>query len=455
MKIAVIGAGVSGHAVAWNLRGAGHEIDVYERTGRLGGECSTVHIAIGGEERWADLGVNDFNRRTYRNVVAVMDEVGAEYRDLEDTACFYTGDDEIVYTLDDDSDTPMQGDLRAEFRRFRDGAAEFVENIHAYDGWTVERYLKEKGFSPDFARLCIYPRVNAMYFVHDQGPDRMPIEAVMHYYVLQEGFGTPEGPERKYFAGGSSAWIDRLGAACGARFVRGIGAVEISALPDHVDVHLEDVDLDYDKLVFACHAEDARRSFRHGLTDEVDKVLGRFTYLDSVAVLHTYSGFLPERREAWRTYNVMIRPDGAVPSPYSMTYVENRHQNDRENPERDVDGGAEFFVTLNPVVPIPADRILIDQSTGAPATRHFPHSVVTFDALQAQQELWPLQGINNVYFTGGWTLGAGLHEECWQAATRVANLIRDIEQDDQHLVHTGPGGRRRAPHHMRQAIGSA
>lgn len=194
MKIAVIGAGVSGHAVAWNLRGAGHEIDVYERTGRLGGECSTVHIAIGGEERWADLGVNDFNRRTYRNVVAVMDEVGAEYRDLEDTACFYTGDDEIVYTLDDDSDTPMQEDLRAEFRRFRDGAAEFVENIHAYDGWTVERYLKEMGFSPDFARLCIYPRVNAMYFVHDQGPDRMPIEAVMPTTSSRRASARPRAP---------------------------------------------------------------------------------------------------------------------------------------------------------------------------------------------------------------------------------------------------------------------
>jgi predicted NAD/FAD-binding protein len=224
-------------------------------------------------------------------------------------------------------------------------------------------------------------------------------------------------------------------------------------MPDHVDVHLEDVDLDYDKLVFACHAEDARKSFRHGLADEVDKVLGRFRYLDSVAVLHTYSGLLPERRDAWRTYNVMIRPDGAPPSPYSMTYVENRHQNDRENPERHLDG-EEFFVTLNPLVPIPADRILIDQATGAPATRHFPHSVVTFDALKAQQDLWPLQGVNNVYFAGGWTLGAGLHEECWEAATRVANLLRDIEQDEELLV-TGPAGNRRSPHYMRQAVGNA
>jgi predicted NAD/FAD-binding protein len=452
MKIAIIGGGVSGHAVAWNLKGAGHEIDVYERNGRLGGECSTVQVIVDGEERWADLGVNDFNRRTYRNVVAVMDYIGATYRDLEDTACFYTG--EFAYTLDEDSPVPMRDDLRGEFDRFRAGAVDFVENIHAYEGWTVEHYLKEKGFSPDFARMCIYPRVNAMYFVHDKGPDSMPIEAVMHYYVLQEGFGTPEGPERKYFVGGSSAWIEKLGAACDARFIRGIGAIEISAHPDHVDVHLEDMDVDYDKLVFTCHAEDARKSYREGLSERLDRILGSFTYLDSVAVLHTYSDMLPKQHDAWRTYNVSIRGEDAPPGPYSMTYVENRHQNDRQNPDRTADG-AEFFTTLNPLVPIPAEHILVDQATGAPATRHFPHSVVNFGALKAQQEVWATQGENNVYFAGGWTLGAGLHEECWEAATRVADLLRDIESDDLHLIHEGPEGKRRAPHYMRQAVGTA
>jgi hypothetical protein len=59
-----------------------------------------------------------------------------------------------------------------------------------------------------------------------------------------------------------------------------------------------------------------------------------------------------------------------------------------------------------------------------------------------------------VYFAGGWTLGAGLHEECWEAATRVANLLRDIEQDEELLV-TGPAGNRRSPHYMRQAVGNA
>ncbi len=453
MKIAIIGGGISGVAVAWHLKDSGHEVHIYERRPKIGGDCESAHVRIGSVERWSDLGVNDFNAATYKRVVAVMDELGFEYRDLEDTACFYTADGDLVYTIDGEYDTAMPPDLRKEFERFRKSAGDFVRNAHMYEGWTVEHYLQQKGFSPDFAAGCIYPRINAMYFVHDKGPGSMPIEAVMHYYVLQEGFGTGVPAERKYFVGGTETWIRALSRACGASALITGQEVGISAFPDHVTVHQKEGDVDYDRVVFACHALNARESFKEGLTDEVATVLGSFTYLDSTAVAHTWAGLLPRAHNAWRTYNVLIRPEGAPPTPYSMTYVENRHQNDHRNPEYDHYGGPQWFVTLNPQLPIPDSFVLTDARTGQPAVAHFPHNVVDFAALSAQQHLPPLQGRNNVYFAGGWTLGAGLHEECWEAAVRVADMLLGRETDTEHLYHIGPEGLRRAPHYMRSAVG--
>ena len=82
MRIAIIGAGVSGLALAWLLNDSGHDIDVYEREGAPGGDCKTARFNFGSYQRWSDLGVNDFNAATYSRVVAVMDQLGVEYADL-------------------------------------------------------------------------------------------------------------------------------------------------------------------------------------------------------------------------------------------------------------------------------------------------------------------------------------------------------------------------------------
>ena len=47
MKIAVVGAGISGLSAAW-LLSRRHEVTLYEQEGRLGGHSNTVDVEIDG-----------------------------------------------------------------------------------------------------------------------------------------------------------------------------------------------------------------------------------------------------------------------------------------------------------------------------------------------------------------------------------------------------------------------
>ena len=125
MKIAIIGGGIGGLAVAYNLikkwPSGGKplpEVTVYEATNRFGGNGDTVHFSLGtGRDmnpiapnflRWADLGVNDFNATAYVHIVAVMKEIGfTDYLPLEDTTTHYTLDGTTAFTQRQALTSPM------------------------------------------------------------------------------------------------------------------------------------------------------------------------------------------------------------------------------------------------------------------------------------------------------------------------------------------------------------
>ena len=80
-------------------------------------------------------------------------------------------------------------------------------------------------------------------------------------------------------------------------------------------------------MVMTCHADDAMRAIKQGMSQGLINVLDKVRYTNSIAVAHTFAGVLAPDRNAWRTYNVLIREGQAI-HPYSMTYVMNRHRND-------------------------------------------------------------------------------------------------------------------------------
>jgi predicted NAD/FAD-binding protein len=447
MKVAIIGGGIAGLTAAWQLNQAGIPVTVYDSALQLGGNAQTRKFIIANEDRFCDLGVNDFNANTYTNIVNMLNQLNIPYALLEDSACFYDPDGTYGYTIGDGAPyRQMSSDMAQEFTSFQQNAPAFLAaNPAKAATMTIQDYLTYGGYSDDFANNCILPRVNAMYFVSDQVPaGQTPFVAVMHYYTLQEGFGTPNGPKRMYFQNGAQPWIWALSDATQAGRILDTNVVIQFQNPGWMVTDGEGGNTEfYDTLIFACHASQIAALYPNPppALQPAFNLLPNFPYANSTAYAHTYAPALPADVNLWRTYNVMIL-DHTAPQPYSMTYVCNRHQNDEANPPLDYYGGPQFFVSLNPPVAIP------DEYQIAPPWS-FPHNILSFTSMQAQQDLNQYQGPNGLYFTGGWCYHAGLHEECWIHASAVAQSIIS----GQPFVPPPDYSTGQAPPHILRALG--
>lgn len=463
MTTAIIGGGIGGLAVAWNLCKERQKrnlppqpVVVLEANDRFGGNADTRHFTFGDGpggpiNRWADLGVNDFNIVAYTKIVDVMNEIGyvegKNYKPLEDSTSYYTGDGSIYFT---DAKawwgTQMDPKLAASVDSFMKVAGQDADasnhpgSNNPYGTTTIEEYINENtkkyGWDERLGPQVIYPRINGMYFVSELGPRDMPFLAVMHYYAIQEGAGH-QPAKRRYFVGGTSTWIDALVNYMKANmpllefrenFEAGVSQVKTEGEKFYIqDQSEKNSPIEAQRVVFACHADQALKAMMTGFPPAAAQPMAKVGYNNGISVAHTDSRLLPVNRNAWSTYNIVIHePGSAALKPYVINYVANRHQNDAENKTYDHFGLPEFFVSVNPQIPVQTNMILKDVQ-GARAMTNLRHNDFGFDTMWAQSRIATVQGVNDIYYAGGWTHGSGLHEECWTQGIAVAEAIVDHE----------------------------
>lgn len=65
-KVAVVGSGCSGIGALWALKGADHDVYLYEADNRIGGHTNTVQWTAGKYSVGVDTGFIVLNTATYR-----------------------------------------------------------------------------------------------------------------------------------------------------------------------------------------------------------------------------------------------------------------------------------------------------------------------------------------------------------------------------------------------------
>lgn len=530
------------------------QIDIFEEKALLGGNADTVSVNLGESVkdkkpylRWADLGVNDINLSAYKRIGQVMKDIGFHNEDvlggpqgllpLENTDCYFSNQDDSKNIIDDTDLESGVTHTRYNLEHIEDGKLAKIYNLvfkaadtrakehpHDYD-YTVGDFFEEiekslktpaknskqsllhiaaKALAMDIdctdplladlidqvRRLLFLPRIAAMYFTDDKGPEYLPLVSPMNYFNTQES--KDKGvPKRRYFIAGSQAWIEALALnLTDSNPHQDLVSIKIhknkkakAKLNDHsfsVSLANETQPIDYDYGIVATHADHANGLLSFSDTQAatkktIEEILGAIRYTESYGVCHTYPGVMPSNRNLWRSYNIDIR-EGEGPKPYNMSYLVNRHQNDTHQSNSRLNfnkaGLPQYFVTLlDNVTTVPYETILdleenfltelsaiLPEQTPWSALalsssqrggyRHklsddfekkyknkavtlFRHNVLDKNCLQAQDQLKKYhQNAGRLYITGGWSQGAGLHEECWQQAESIADKISSKSQAD-------------------------
>ena len=413
MRIAVVGAGISGLSAAW-LLGQRHNVVLYEAEGRLGGHSNTVDVSAPEGPCPVDTGFIVYNLAAYPNLIAFFEALGVETApsdmsfavSLDDGAYEYSGSGfSGLFGQPENICRPSHWRMVGEILRFFREAGDTPPNSISVNT-TLGEWLDARGYSQRFIHGHIAPMAAAIWSAPVDDMLDFPFTAFVRFFAnhgLLQAFGRPGWRTVK---GGSRAYVERIERGFTGRISLSDPVVEVKGSASGAIVRtMSGSEERFDAALLACHANDALGIVSNaGL--EMRNILSAFRYQRNEAVLHTDQSFMPKRPRLWSSWNYLgrrddIKNEGA--EDMSVTYWMNRLQ--------PLPTKTNYFVTLNPFRAIP------DDATAGRFVYH--HPVYDAAALSAQRELWTLQGKNRLWFAGSY-FGYGFHEDGLQSGLAAA-----------------------------------
>jgi predicted NAD/FAD-binding protein len=424
MRIAVIGAGVSGLGAAYALKDV-HDVVLYEKSQRLGGHAHTVTIDYEGASIDVDTGFIVYNTRNYPNLVGLFDALGVESVQT-DMSFAFAGDGlewssnfpRGVFAQKRNLASPRFLRMLGDIQRFNRLAPEDLA-AGKLSALTVGGYLRLRGFGAAFENHYLLPMGAAIWSTSDGGIRGAPAESFVRFFANHNLLQMVQ-PTWRTVKGGSRTYVDRLAVVLGERVRVGAGVARVRRLSGAVQVTdaRGEVEL-FDQVIFACHSDQALAMLA-GADAEERAFLGAIRYTPNLAYLHRDPALMPRRKGAWGSWNYLPGQDG---EPGGVTYWMNRLQG--------LDPSRPLFVSLNPgVAPDPALTFGVFKCD---------HPQFDTASLAAQRQFGRLQGRGGVWYAGAW-LGYGFHEDGLTAGLRVAHALggRTPWRFVDHRIEGGP-----------------
>lgn len=435
MKIAIVGGGITGLGAAW-LLARRHDVTLFEAAGHLGGHSNTVDLCLDGKPVPVDTGFIVYNEHTYPNLTRLFGVLGVEtvagdmsFSVSLDAGGFeYAGDAVGLVAQPTNLVRPEFWRLMRELMRFYREAPRF-EARYDLDRLTLGQLLAAGGYSALFARRHILPMAAAIWSSTLEDILAYPARSFVRFFDNHGLFALGARPQWRSVLGGSRRYVAALSASFRERVHLATPIAAARRTPD--GVILRDAsgrERRFDQLVLATHADQALAILGQDADAAERRVLGAFRYQENRAVLHRDPALMPRRRRVWASWNYLADGEAAASQRTAVSYWMNRLQR--------LDTRQDVFVTLNPVAE-PAPHL-----THGAFTYHHPQ----FDrpALDAQERLPTIQGVNRVWFCGSYC-GYGFHEDGLEAGFAVAAALGEAAPWVDRITPMSPAGHAVAP----------
>jgi uncharacterized protein len=411
MKVAVIGAGISGLACAYRLAKAGINVTLFEANDYFGGHTNTVDVTLDGITHGVDTGFLVFNHRTYPNLVKLFAELGVATTatdmsfsvSLTDRRLEWAGSDlNTVFTQRRNLLRPAFLRMLADILRFnRTTTALALAGKDVQLAEPVSSFLEREKFSAAFRDWYLLPMIGAIWSCSTSQMMAFPIGTLVRFCHNHGLLQVNDRPQWHTVNGGAREYVRQmLPVIADARAGMPVTSIRRSAHGVEVDSArgLER----FDHVVLACHSDHALALLADPSHAE-SATLGAIGYAPNRAVLHTDTSLLPARR-AWSAWNYESRTGELDSDPQlCVHYLINKLQ--------PLPFKMPVIVSLNPVREPRRNTVM----------REFAYSHPVFDqaAVQAQRALPSMQGVRNTWFAGAWT-GYGFHEDGLKSGLEAA-----------------------------------
>jgi len=414
MKIAVVGAGISGLSAAYYLSKK-HKVDLFEKENQYGGHANTIKVAYNpNKEIPIDIGFMVFNKQTYPNLINFFSEnkIEIEKSDMSFSVTVENSDLEYCGKGLGGIFSNKKNLLNPKFLKMFFEILSFYKNcekieIKKINSITLGEYLKEIKISEYFVNYHIIPMVSAIWSMPPYEAKQMPLSFFLSFFKNHGLFKIKDRPQWFTVANRSKTYVDKIiGQVSGEHFKNyNINKIIRNDLGVKIFYGEENEFFDYDKVVIATHADEALKIIDNPTLDEVS-ILKKFKYRANTAVIHFDESVMPKNKKAWCAWNSSM--DSANNEKTAVTYWINQLQNLKI--DRDI------FLTINPFKEIPNDKIFKKVS--------FTHPYYDTEALNNQSNLHKIQNQKHILFCGSY-FGYGFHEDGIKSSIDMLKTLND------------------------------
>ena len=263
---------------------------------------------------------------------------------------------------------------------------------------SIEDWLREKKFSEFFKKNYVYPMSASIWSSSQESISRFPMKSFSRFFNNHGLLDLIKRPQWFSVLGGSNTYIEKLINHSKINNVFKNANVSIKREKEKVFVLNNDIENQYDVIIFACHANQVG-AIVDDMSSEEQEILSMFEYTTNNALLHHDQNLMPNEKSLWSSWNSFKNNK----YDYVSYWMNNLQKLKTRN---------NYFVTINPTQ---APNYIHDETV-------FTHPKFDFASHKAQKMLKDIQGIKNTFFCGSYH-GFGFHEDGIQSAAYIAKLL--------------------------------
>ncbi len=431
MKLAIVGSGISGLAVAHTLKDHA-DITVFEAGDYFGGHTHTVDVTLptpqGMVTHGVDTGFLVFNERTYPNLIQLFADLNVETAPsdmsfsvkvpgaLNGKTLEWSGTDlNSVFAQRRNLINPRFWRMLADVMRFNALCTRIAqEQREAQLQQPLSEFLRSHKFSEPFRDWYFLPMLGCIWSCPTDQMLQFPVATMIRFCHNHGLIQVTNRPQWFSVVGGARHYVEKILAGVhDKRLNTPVRLIERDAQGVRIvtDGHAER----FDQVVIATHTDQALGLLREPSTYE-RSLLGAIRYQDNRAVLHTDASVLPANAKTWAAWNYeRAASSERESSRVCLHYLLNRLQR--------IPFAQPVVVSLNPLQAIDPTTIVGEYD--------YAHPVFDVAAIEAQKRLPLLQGQQHTWYAGAWT-GYGFHEDGLKSGLQVGcALLKQIHEQAQ------------------------
>ena len=434
MKLAIVGSGISGLAVAHTLKDHA-DITVFEAGDYFGGHTHTVDITLptpkGPITHGVDTGFLVFNERTYPNLINLFAELQVETAPsdmsfsvkvpgaLNGKTLEWSGTDlNSVFAQRGNLVNPRFWRMLADVMRFNALCTRIAKEQRETElQQPLGDFLRTHKFSEPFRDWYFLPMLGCIWSCPTDQMLQFPVATMIRFCHNHGLIQVTNRPQWFSVVGGARNYVEKiLGGVHDKRLNTPVRLIERDAHGVRIitDGHAER----FDQVVIATHTDQALSLLREASGEE-RSLLGAIRYQDNRAVLHTDASVLPANPKTWAAWNYeRAASSERESSRVCLHYLLNRLQR--------IPFAQPVVVSLNPLQAIDPATVVGEYD--------YAHPVFDLAAIEAQKRLPSLQGQQYTWFAGAWT-GYGFHEDGLKSGLQVGRALLKLIHEQVSPVH--------------------